>query len=50
VAHLLAGSDLADILQRLARAAVKRYRHLSRSSDRSRFGTFYDKSHSGFNR
>ncbi|MCF8030823.1 MAG: hypothetical protein K9J48_02905 [Desulfohalobiaceae bacterium] len=47
VADLLAGSDLSDILQRLARAAVKRYQHLSRNPDRSRFGTFYDKSRSG---
>lgn len=44
VTQLLSGSDLGDILQRLARAAVKRFLHLSRNSSRSRFGTFYDKS------
>ena len=47
VADLLAGSDLSDILQRLARAAVKRFQHLSRNPDRSRFGTYYDKSRTG---
>jgi len=47
VADLLDTSDLPDILHRLARAAVKRYQHLSRNQDRSRFGTYHDKSHSG---
>ena len=47
VAELLEGSDLPDILQRLARAAVKRYQHLARNSEKSRFGSFYDKSRTG---
>jgi hypothetical protein len=51
VSELLSGSDLGDILQRLARPAVKRFLHLSRNSSRSRFGTFYDKSrYEGFSR
>jgi hypothetical protein len=47
VASVFEQSDLRDILQRLAWAASKRFRHLQRSTDKSRFGVQYDKTRHG---
>ena len=47
VSEVFHGSDLQDILERMARAAVKRYQHLSRNPNKSRFGSFFDKSRTG---
>jgi len=41
VSAIFAESDLQDILQRLARSAVKRYRQLTRNAGKPRSGTFY---------
>ena len=41
VSAIFAESDLQDILHRLARSAVKRYRQLTRNAGKSRSGTFY---------
>ncbi|MCF8030980.1 MAG: hypothetical protein K9K39_08805 [Desulfohalobiaceae bacterium] len=41
VSAVFAESDLQDILHRLGRSAVKRYRQLTRNAGKSRSGTFY---------